>query len=96
MRVHTPHILPWWLCVFLLTACLRINDKSMMQHAEEMAKRQDEYSKHFQTEIGNLIADHEAEVRSLKAVSAQAGTVANHISDQVGALSYIILFQGHL
>lgn len=53
------------------------------QHAEEMAQRQKDFAKHFQTEVDNLTAEHEAEIRRLKSLSTQAGTAAGHIADHV-------------
>ena len=48
-----------------------------------MTRRQDEYSKHFKTEMDYLTAQHEAEMIRLKASFSQAGTTASHISNHV-------------
>ena len=59
-----------------------------VQHAEEMTKRQNEYSKHFKTEIDYLTAEHEAEVKRLKASFSQAGTATSHISNHVSSKNF--------
>ena len=78
-------------CSSLVDCLLVYYAETAFQHAEEMTKRQDEYSKHFKTEIDYLTAEHEAEINRLKASFSQAGTAASSISNHVSPSYPIIL-----